>query len=79
MQGLVGLGRTSASTQREMGALESVGRAGHNLTQVFTGALWWLPWGGQTGRPGPRHPLWARWEVTGLDQDGGREQWPNSS
>lgn len=25
---------------------------GHNLTQMFRGALWWLPWGGQTGRPG---------------------------
>lgn len=31
-----------------MGAPEPSGKEGQNLTQVFTGALWWLLHGGQT-------------------------------
>lgn len=46
-------GRTWAFTPTEVGAPERRGKEGQNLTQVFTGALWWLLHGGQTiGRGG---------------------------
>lgn len=49
VQGLVGHGRTWASTLQEAEALECCGQSGDSaLTQVLTGALWWLP--GRTDR-----------------------------
>lgn len=48
VQGLVGRGRTWASILQEAEALEGCGQSRDSaLTQVLTGALWWLLQGGQ--------------------------------
>lgn len=50
VQGLVGHGRTWAFTSEQVGSLESCGqKRAWDFAQVFTGALWWLLLGGQTG------------------------------
>lgn len=47
--GLRGRRQDLAFTQREVGARVGDGQR-PNLTQVLTGAAWWLPWGGQAER-----------------------------
>lgn len=62
-----------------------MGRGGQNLTQVLTVTLWWLLWGVHIGDQDRSRGIRAeatapfRWEMMGLDHDGGRYQWPNST